>query len=195
MCAERQGPDAEAVQPQAGVPSAASASALPLLKLHRLLFETAMLMTDVRECPPDREVPMARKLTRRAARQMAAARKSFRGGRPVQPKPCPRCGTPCASAVQAAAHCVGPADHRLPSGCNPDVSLSHRSVCCGRSALLVKGQNCCQGGLHSHGRVPHIALLRDVFLGMVIGIAVRQRPNIQNHAGVAGVDKRPIVVA
>ncbi len=52
---------------------------------------------------------MARKLTRRAAQQMAAARTSFRGGRPVQPKPCPRCGTPCASAVQAAAHCVGPA--------------------------------------------------------------------------------------
>ena len=52
---------------------------------------------------------MARKLTRRAAREMAAARKSFRGGRPVQPKPCPRCGAACASAVQAAAHCVGPA--------------------------------------------------------------------------------------
>ena len=52
---------------------------------------------------------MARKLTRRAARQMAAKRKNFRGGRPVQPKPCPRCGAPCASAVQAAAHCVGPA--------------------------------------------------------------------------------------
>ena len=52
---------------------------------------------------------MARKLTRHAARQMAAARKSFRGGRPVQPKPCPRCGAPCASAAQAAAHCVAPA--------------------------------------------------------------------------------------
>ena len=52
---------------------------------------------------------MARKLTRRAARQMAAARKSFRGGRPVQTKSCPRCGAACASAVQAAAHCVGPA--------------------------------------------------------------------------------------
>ena len=50
---------------------------------------------------------MARKLTRRVARAMAAARKSFRGGRPVQPKPCPRCGAPCASTVQAAAHCVG----------------------------------------------------------------------------------------
>jgi hypothetical protein len=33
---------------------------------------------------------------------MAAARKSFRGGRPVKLKPCPRCGTPCSSAVQAA---------------------------------------------------------------------------------------------
>ena len=50
-----------------------------------------------------------RKLTPRAARQMAAARESFRGGRPAKPKSCPRCGTPCASAVQAAAHCVGPA--------------------------------------------------------------------------------------
>ena len=52
---------------------------------------------------------MARKLTRRAARQMAAKRKNFRAGRLVTPKPCPRCGAPRASAVQAAAHCVGPA--------------------------------------------------------------------------------------
>jgi hypothetical protein len=39
---------------------------------------------------------------------MAAARKNFRGGRPRKPKPCPRCGTPCASTLEAAAHCVGP---------------------------------------------------------------------------------------
>ena len=38
---------------------------------------------------------------------MAASRKSFRGGRPLKPRPCPHCGAPCASAVQAAAHCVG----------------------------------------------------------------------------------------
>ena len=50
---------------------------------------------------------MARKLTRREAIQMAARRKRFRGGRPLQPRSCPRCGTPCASATQAAAHCVG----------------------------------------------------------------------------------------
>ena len=52
---------------------------------------------------------MARKLTRCAAREMLAARKSFHDGRPFQPKPCPRCGTPCASTVQASAHCVRPA--------------------------------------------------------------------------------------
>ena len=52
---------------------------------------------------------MSRKLTHEAAGQMAALRKSFRGGRPVRPKPCPRCGAACASATQAAAHCVGPA--------------------------------------------------------------------------------------
>ena len=84
-------------------------SAAALLGLHTLIFETAMLMVDDLQYVVDSEVPLARKLTRRAARQMAAARKSFRGGRPVTPKPCPRCGAPCASAVQAAAHCVGPA--------------------------------------------------------------------------------------
>ena len=98
-----------AAQPQAGVPVAAAVSALALQEPHTLLFETAMLVADVPQCVADRAVSMARNLTRRAARQMAAARKSFRGGRPVTPKLCPRCGTPCASAVQAAAHCVGPA--------------------------------------------------------------------------------------
>ncbi len=38
---------------------------------------------------------------------MAAARKSFRGGRPLKPKPCPHCGASCRSATEAAAHCVG----------------------------------------------------------------------------------------
>jgi hypothetical protein len=38
---------------------------------------------------------------------MAAQRKRFGGGRPLQPRPCPRCDTPCPSATQAAAHCVG----------------------------------------------------------------------------------------
>jgi hypothetical protein len=50
---------------------------------------------------------VARKLTQQEARQMAARRKRFRGGRPLKPRSCPRCGTPCASAIQAAAHCVG----------------------------------------------------------------------------------------
>jgi len=52
---------------------------------------------------------MSRKLTNDAAGQMADLRKRFRGGRPVKPRPCPRCGASCASATQAAAHCVGPA--------------------------------------------------------------------------------------
>ena len=81
---------AEPPRSPAGVPVAASFAAQSLLDVHRLLFETAMLVTDVAKCPPDREVPMARNLTRRAARQMAAKRKSFRGGRPVTPKPSPR---------------------------------------------------------------------------------------------------------
>jgi hypothetical protein len=38
---------------------------------------------------------------------MAAQRKRFRGGRPLQRRACPRCDTPCASTTQAAAHCVG----------------------------------------------------------------------------------------
>ena len=66
------------MQLQAGVPGAASVSALALLEPHRQLFETAMLVADDLQCVVDSEVPLARKLTRRAARQMAAARKSFR---------------------------------------------------------------------------------------------------------------------
>ena len=50
---------------------------------------------------------MARKLTRKEAREMAARRKRFGGGRPLQPRACPQCRTPYASATQAAAHCVG----------------------------------------------------------------------------------------
>jgi len=50
---------------------------------------------------------MARKLIPQEARQMAARRKQFRGGRPLQPRSCPRCGTHYGSATQAAAHCVG----------------------------------------------------------------------------------------
>jgi len=50
---------------------------------------------------------LARKLSRKEARQMAAQRKHFRGGRPLQPRPCPRCETPRSSTTQAAAHCVG----------------------------------------------------------------------------------------
>ena len=59
--------------------------------------------------PPDAEAEQPRAGVPGAAREMAASRRSFRGGRPVTPKPCPRCGAACASAVQAAAHCVEPA--------------------------------------------------------------------------------------
>ena len=48
---------------------------------------------------------MPRKLTTRAARKMAAARKVYRGGRPRKPTPCPKCGSPCESARRAQAHC------------------------------------------------------------------------------------------
>jgi len=50
---------------------------------------------------------LPRKLTRQEARRMAARRTRFRGGRPLQPRTCPRCGAPCPSTTQAAAHCVG----------------------------------------------------------------------------------------
>jgi len=46
-----------------------------------------------------------RTLTSRAARKMAAARKTYAGGRPRIPTPCPKCGRPCASARKAQAHC------------------------------------------------------------------------------------------
>lgn len=50
---------------------------------------------------------MARKMTAKEARDTAASRKHVVGGRPLKPRCCPRCGAPCASATQAAAHCVG----------------------------------------------------------------------------------------
>jgi len=46
-----------------------------------------------------------RKLTTRAARKMAGARKHFRGGRPRKPTPCPKCGAACPSARAALGHC------------------------------------------------------------------------------------------
>ena len=46
---------------------------------------------------------MARKLTKRAAREMAAARKNFKGGRPRIMRPCPNCGVEL-SARQLLAH-------------------------------------------------------------------------------------------
>ena len=52
---------------------------------------------------------MAHKLTPDAAREIVTARKTFRGGRPCKPQACPRCGAPCDSATQAAAHCMAPA--------------------------------------------------------------------------------------
>ncbi|MGD0522645.1 MAG: hypothetical protein ABSA48_15420 [Terracidiphilus sp.] len=46
-----------------------------------------------------------RNLTTRQARKMAAARKSYCGGRPAKPTPCPKCGTLCDSARKALGHC------------------------------------------------------------------------------------------
>jgi len=74
-----------------------------------LFLETAMLATDARSMPTRSRGLLGAQTNSPRARQMAARAKSFRGGRPLQPTLCPRCGTPCASAVQAAAHCVGPA--------------------------------------------------------------------------------------
>jgi hypothetical protein len=46
-----------------------------------------------------------RNLTTRTARKMAAARKTYGGGRPTKPTPCPKCGAECPSARKAQAHC------------------------------------------------------------------------------------------
>jgi hypothetical protein len=46
---------------------------------------------------------MARKLTTRAARKMAAARQNFKGGRPRVMRPCEKCGIEL-SARQLLAH-------------------------------------------------------------------------------------------
>lgn len=49
---------------------------------------------------------MARKLTKRAARKMQAARKTNGAGpgRPRVPRDCPKCGALCPSARMALAH-------------------------------------------------------------------------------------------
>lgn len=48
---------------------------------------------------------MARKLSTREARKMAAARETFRGGRKKKPTSCPKCGATCPGARLAAVHC------------------------------------------------------------------------------------------
>jgi hypothetical protein len=64
---------------------------------------------------------------------MAARRKQFRGGRPMQPRSCPRFGTPCTGAIHAAAHCVGrnlPATMRSVAAPAPE-SPSRKAHCPG----------------------------------------------------------------
>ena len=48
---------------------------------------------------------MARLLTPRTARRMAAARKVRAGGRPRKPTPCRKCGVLCASETHSRVHC------------------------------------------------------------------------------------------
>ena len=43
-----------------------------------------------------------------AARALQALRRNKRGGRPVKPSWCPRCGAPVASRKLATAHCRKP---------------------------------------------------------------------------------------
>jgi len=50
---------------------------------------------------------MSRKLTRLAARKMAAARKTRRGGRPRVMRPCPKCGAELSARQMAAHDCEG----------------------------------------------------------------------------------------
>ena len=61
---------------------------------------------------------MARRLTKREARCMAALRKTHGAGtgRPPKPAPCRKCGTPCLSMRAARAHCVGRPRWDLPYG-------------------------------------------------------------------------------
>ncbi len=46
-----------------------------------------------------------RTLKRKTAREMAAARKTHRGGRPAKPSLCKRCGAACPSVGHALVHC------------------------------------------------------------------------------------------
>jgi hypothetical protein len=46
-----------------------------------------------------------RKLTKSAARKMAAARKTCAGGRPRKETPCRKCGATCASETLSRVHC------------------------------------------------------------------------------------------
>ena len=71
------------------------------------ILKTAMVGFDVFESVSDDGESVAQKLTTETAREMAAARRDFRGGRPVRPRKCPRCGMACASTSHALAHCVG----------------------------------------------------------------------------------------
>ena len=49
--------------------------------------------------------PMPRKLTKRQARAMSAARTNRSGGRPMKKTPCRKCGSICASETLSRVHC------------------------------------------------------------------------------------------
>jgi hypothetical protein len=59
----------------------------------------------------------------------------------------------------------------------------------------VEGHYRGQRRLYGHRRVLDVAALRDISLGVVVGVAVGPRPDVDDRGGVAGLDKRAIVVA
>jgi hypothetical protein len=91
---------------------------------------------------------LAGKLTPQEGSRTAARRKQFGGGRPVQPRSCPRCRTPCASATRAqrtcnGAVCCGASDRvSIREGALSKVEISrhqaacHRDGCPSRSCAL-----------------------------------------------------------
>ena len=62
-------------------------------------------------------------------------------------------------------------------------------VTCELLMLLVQGEDGRQGGLHRQGRVGDVATLRDVSLGVVVGVAIGPRPDVDYRGAIAGPDK------
>lgn len=54
-----------------------------------------------------------------AAKVLQALRRNKRGGRPVKPSWCPRCGAQCASRKLATAHCRKPRKTAYPAPVKP----------------------------------------------------------------------------